>query len=165
MALAPGMADAAFKDAVYLKVTRNYLRYRWLVIYLTGCSVGLHQSYIPGCVAQMSPVDDKGSYLETTGPSFRNSACGYKNITPLFPDYTTVATFTRDVRGFMEKGYLSAPKELYTQVRLKSKEVADVLGSLEKDGIAYLEIRTMDLNVFDPCGIAKIDMTFLHRSI
>lgn len=164
-AIAPEYSHQAFKDAVYLKIVRNYLRYRWLIIYLTGCSVGLHKSYIPDCVAQMSPVDDAGSYLETTGPSFRNSACGYKNLFPLYPDYTSVESFVEDVQGYVDKGYLSAAKELYTQIRMKPRDAVNVLESLREDGIKYLEIRTIDLNVYDPCGIAKIDMEFVHRFI
>lgn len=160
--VAPEMAPQAFKDAVYLKIARNYLRTRWLLIYLTGCSVGLHKSYIPSCVAQMDASDDAGSYLETTGPSFRNSSCGYKNLKPVFPDYSTVAGFARDVEANVAAGFISAPKELYTQVRLKPRDVGNLLESLTIDGIKYLEIRTVDLNVFDPCGIARIDMDFIH---
>lgn len=34
-----------FKNEVYLKIARNYLRYVWLIIYLTGCSVGAHKTF------------------------------------------------------------------------------------------------------------------------
>ncbi len=34
-----------FKNQVYLKIVRNYQRYCWLIIYLTGASVGVHDSF------------------------------------------------------------------------------------------------------------------------
>ena len=83
-----------------------------------------------------------------------------KNLFPLYPDYTSVESFVEDVQGYVDKGYLSAAKELYTQIRMKPRDAVNVLESLREDGIKYLEIRTIDLNVYDPCGIAKIDMEF-----
>ena len=35
-----------FKDNLYLKIVRNYLRYRWLLIYLLGSTGVVHSSYI-----------------------------------------------------------------------------------------------------------------------
>lgn len=161
-ALSPEMNHKDFKDGIYLKLVRNYLRYRWLVIYLLGCSSALHESYIPECIGQMAPVG-KGSYVLKTGASFRNSACGYKNKIDLFPSYTSVGEYAKDVRGFVDSGLISAPKELYTQIRMKAKGVDNILESLEEDGIKYLELRTVDLNVFDKCGISENDLVFLHQ--
>ena len=41
-----------FKDAAYLKVVRNTLKYRWLLIYLTGSSPVFHQTFLEECVQQ-----------------------------------------------------------------------------------------------------------------
>lgn len=161
-AVAPGMARKDFKDGVYLKLVRNYLRYRWLVIYLLGCSSALHESYIPECIRQMEPVGND-SYVLKTGTSFRNSVYGYKNKIFLFPSYRTVKEYTEDVQSFVDKGLISAPKELYAQIRMKAKGVDNILESLNEDGIKYLEIRTVDLNIFDKCGIAEKDLVFLHQ--
>jgi len=35
-----------FKDAIYFKIARNLLRYRWLLIYLTGASPVFDKTYI-----------------------------------------------------------------------------------------------------------------------
>ena len=35
-----------FRDQVYLKVARYYLKFCWLVIYLTGANSVAHESYI-----------------------------------------------------------------------------------------------------------------------
>lgn len=151
-----------FKNEVYLKIARNYLRYVWLIIYLTGCSVGAHKTFSPECIHLMDKKDFKGSFYSKNGPSFRNASCGYKNKKHLHPSYKTVEHFTHDVQNYINEGILSKPKELYTQIRLKPKNPLDLLESLKKDGIEYIEIRTLDINPFYKCGMPKIDMKFLH---
>ena len=151
-----------FKDNVYLKITRNYLRYCWLIIYLTGCSIGSHKTFSNECLHLMDAKDDYGSYYSTRGPSFRNASCGYKNLKELYPSYDSVEEFARDVESFIENGDLSEAKELYTQIRLKPKNPKDLLNSLRNDGIEYIEIRTLDINPFYQCGLVEHDMKFIH---
>ncbi|MDO4288441.1 MAG: bifunctional glutamate--cysteine ligase GshA/glutathione synthetase GshB [Eubacterium sp.] len=158
----PEMSFKDFKDQMYLKMVRNYLRCRFMIIYLMGCTPALHKSYIPNCVQWLEDVGND-SYVSVDGVSIRNSSCGYKNKEPLFPRYDSIAHFTEDVRRFVAEGKLSAPKELYTQIRLKAKGVDNILESLEEDGIKYLELRTIDINPFDKCGLAEIDLSFLHH--
>lgn len=151
-----------FKNKIYLKIARNYLRYCWLIIYLTGCSIGTHESFSKDCIHLMDAKDKFGSYYSTQGPSFRNASCGYKNLKELYPSYNTVNEFTRDVQSFIDNGDLSQAKELYTQIRLKPKHPEDMLNSLKNDGIEYIEVRTLDINPFYKCGLIKHDMKFLH---
>ena len=151
-----------FKNNVYLKIARNYLRYCWLIIYLTGCSIGSHKTFSNDCIHLMDTKDDYGSYYSTRGPSFRNASCGYKNLKELYPSYKSVDEFVRDINGFIENGDLSEAKELYTQIRLKPKNPKDLLNSLQNDGIEYIEIRTLDINPFYKCGLVRHDMKFLH---
>ena len=151
-----------FKDEVYLKITRNYLRHCWLIIYLTGCSIGSHESFSRDCIHLMDEVDEYRSHYSTRGPSLRNSSCGYKNLKKLYPRYTSVSDFVSDVNAFIERGDLSQAKELYTQIRLKPKNPSDLLNSLKNDGIQYIEVRTLDINPFYNCGLVEHDMKFLQ---
>ena len=151
-----------FKNNVYLKISRNYLRYCWLIIYLTGCSIGSHNTFSKDCIRLMDAEDDYGSFYSTKGPSFRNSSCGYKNLKELLPSYESVDAFVNDINSFIENGDLSEAKELYTQIRLKPKNPQDLLNSLKNDGIEYIEVRTLDVNPFYQCGLIKQDMKFLH---
>ena len=151
-----------FKNNVYLKIARNYLRYCWLIIYLTGCSIGSHNTFSKDCIRLMDAEDDYGSFYSTKGPSFRNSSCGYKNLKELLPSYESVDAFVNDINSFIENGDLSEAKELYTQIRLKPKNPQDLLNSLKNDGIEYIEVRTLDVNPFYQCGLIKQDMKFLH---
>ena len=151
-----------FKNDIYLKIARNYLRYCWLIIYLTGCSIGSHQTFSHDCIHLMDARDDYGSYYSTRGPSFRNASCGYKNLKDLYPSYDSVEDFTGDINRFIADGDLSEEKELYTQIKKKKKNPKDLLNSLNDDGIEYIEIRTLDINPFYKCGLVKKDMAFLH---
>lgn len=151
-----------FKNEIYLKIARNYLRYCWLIIYLTGCSIGSHKTFSNDCIHLMDAKDDYGSFYSTKGPSFRNASCGYKNLIELYPSYDSIDEFTRDINEFIGNGDLSEAKELYTQIRLKPKNPKDLLNSLTDDGIEYIEIRTLDINPFYKCGLVKHDMKFLH---
>jgi len=151
-----------FRDELYLKVTRNYLRYRWLIIYLMGCTPALHDSYLQECLDCMDDIG-KNIFLTENLISLRNRKCsGYKNTIDLYPDYYSMKGFLESIHGFIERGDISEAKELYAQIRLKPKNFTNVLESLKKDGIQYLEMRTIDLNVFDKCGIAEIDLDFLN---
>lgn len=154
-----------FKNNLYLKIARNYIRYVWLIIYLTGCSVAAHETFTPECTDLMEKSDNKGSFYSERGPSFRNASCGYKNLEHLYPDYSSVKGFTNSVNSFIEEGKLSQAKELYTQIRLKPKNPQELLNSLDDDGIQYIEIRTLDINPFYKCGLIKKDMDFLHLFI
>ena len=151
-----------FKNNVYLKIARNYLRYCWLIIYLTGCSIGSHRTFSNDCINLMDEKDDYGSFYSTRGPSFRNASCGYKNLKELYPSYDSLQEFVNDINKFIDEGDLSEAKELYTQIRLKPKNPSDLLNSLEEDGIEYIEIRTLDINPFYKCGLVMHDMKFLH---
>ena len=62
-----------FKNEIYLKIARNYLRYCWLIIYLTGCSIGSHESFSKECIHLMDEVDAYGNHYSTRGPSLRNA--------------------------------------------------------------------------------------------
>lgn len=157
-----GESRQEFSDALYLKLVRNYLRYRWLVIYLTGATSCLHKSYLPECTSQMEKIDEESYVLEDC-TSFRNSGCGYKNAKPLYAGYDSVADYCRDIEGFVSEGLISEAKEHYAQIRLKAQDISDPLTSLQNDGIKYVEVRTIDLNPFDPAGVAKVDLDFIHR--
>ena len=151
-----------FKNSVYLKVARNYLRHCWLIIYLTGCSVGSHRTFSRDCLDLMDRSDGVGGYYSVRGPSFRNASCGYKNLKKLYPSYRSVDEFTEDLQSYIDAGDLSETKELYTQIRLKPKDPKDILNSLKEEGIEYIEIRTLDINPFYKCGLVRHDMEFLH---
>lgn len=151
----------AFRDDLYLKVARNYLRYRWLLIYLLGSTSVIHESYVGECIKELDEVNDD-SYSNKGALSYRNSECGYTNKVELFPSYNSIDEYSTSLEQFIEEGLIESPKELYSQVRLKAFDNKAFIHSLKEDGIAYLEYRSIDINPFDKAGIKRDDLYFMH---
>ncbi|HHW38756.1 MAG TPA: bifunctional glutamate--cysteine ligase GshA/glutathione synthetase GshB [Bacillales bacterium] len=150
-----------FKDRVYLKVARNVLKYRWLLIYLTGVSPIFHQTYAEKCV-QLGNHFDQESYYFPNMNSLRNSVCGYRNEKPLYVSFDSIEEYVYGLENLVRSQELLSAKEFYSCVRLKSAKGQDQLQALLENGIDYLELRTTDLNPFDKIGISKETMTFNH---
>jgi len=150
-----------FKDDIYLKVTRNYLRYRWLLIYLLGCTGVVHKSYQEECVKQLKEIV-KDSFSNEGALSYRNSEYGYKNKIDLLPNYNSVNDYVDSINKFIDEDLIDTHKELYAPIRLKAKDPKCLLNSLIEDGINYLEYRSIDINPFEKCGIALNDLYFMN---
>lgn len=157
-----GLSYKEYKDEVYLKIARNYLRYSWLIIYLTGSSVAAHKTFTQDCLDLMDGYDNDNSYYSTIGVSLRNASCGYKNLKKLYPSYENINEYVNSIQTYIEEGDLSEAKELYTQIRLKPENPDDLLTSLQEDGIQYVEIRTLDTNPYIQSNNLRDDMNFLH---
>lgn len=139
----------AFKNVLYMKVARNYLRYRWLITYLFGAS----------------PVSEVGFFQQNEEQpnepvrSIRNSSFGYKNNENVQVSYESLEQYTSGIQQMVEDGILSEEKEFYSAVRLRGgKQMAD----LPKTGVRYIELRNLDLNPFAPLGTDQESLEFLH---
>ncbi len=150
-----------FKDAIYLKVTRNLLRHRWLLIYLTGASPVFSKTYIEQCV-QLSDHYDEESLFFPNMNSLRNSICGYRNEKPLVVSFDSVGDYVRDLQSLVQTEELLSVKEFYSPVRMKPAKGNDFLQDLLQHGIAYLELRMIDLNPLYKNGISLETMQFVH---
>ena len=150
-----------FKNNLYMKVARNYMKHSWLLVYLLGASGVVHKSYNPNCIAKLQTFDKDLYYFEN-GISFRNSICGYRNKKELYISHNSLEEYINDIKSHIADGTIQGAREYYSSLRLKSKDASDLLGSLEKDGIEYLEVRSIDLNPFARIGIELEDMEFIH---
>ncbi|MFS1512882.1 bifunctional glutamate--cysteine ligase GshA/glutathione synthetase GshB [Chengkuizengella sp. SCS-71B] len=150
-----------FKNDIYLQISRHILEYRWLLIYLFGASPGVHSSYKKECVEIMEKLDQESSYFQYAS-SFRNGVCGYRNEGELIVSYRTVDEYVSDMKKLIKEGKLQSAKEYYSPVRLKSKNNSNLLTSLEKEGIEYLELRILDLNPFLKIGVDLETLYFVH---
>ena len=150
-----------FKNSTYLKVARNYLRYRWLIVYLFGASPVVHESFIDGCKCPLKEINNN-EYSSVGAISHRNGKCGYKNKVDLFPSYNSVNEYLESIDGYIKDELIENHKELYSQVRLKPSDTKNFKESLLNDGIKYLEYRTIDINPFEKGGISLDDLRFLQ---
>ena len=150
-----------FKDNLYLKIVRNYLRYRWLLIYLLGSTGVVHSSYKGECLKKLDNIS-QGAYSCEGIVSYRNSDCGYGNRVTLFADYTSTREYVNSLKRFINDGLIQSPKEFYSSVRPKGKNPNKILESLLNEGIQYLEYRSIDINPFSKGGISLEDLEFLE---
>jgi glutamate--cysteine ligase len=150
-----------FKDSIYLKVARNVLKYRWLLIYLTGASPVFNKTYIKKCV-QLSEHLDEESYFFPNMNSLRNSVCGYRNEKLFYISYDSVDEYVRDLQSLVKSKELLSTREYYSPVRIKPVKGKDLNQALLQDGIAYLEVRMIDLNPLYKIGVSKDSLQFIH---
>lgn len=137
-----------FKSALYMKLTRNFLHYRWLYTYLYGAAPLSEAHYFLGQSAPVEPVR-----------SIRNSQYGYTNQADVQADYTSLSSYTESIAQLVHTGKLSEEKEFYAPIRLRGgKQVAD----LATAGVRYVELRNVDLNPYSPLGITSEQLAFIH---
>lgn len=155
-----------FKNATYFKIARNLLKYRWFLIYLTGASPVFDKTYIERCVARGISDDEKSIYFPNMN-SLRNSVCGYRNETPLYVSFNSMDDHVHDLNELILSKQLLSVKEFYSPVRVKTAESNNPypLQELIQNGIAYLELRFIDLNPLYKIGISKETMQFIHLFI
>ncbi|MBS6184489.1 MAG: bifunctional glutamate--cysteine ligase GshA/glutathione synthetase GshB [Clostridium celatum] len=150
-----------FKNSIYLKIARNYLRYRWLIVYLLGASPIVHGSFIDSCKCPLKKIKHS-EYSSLGAISHRNGKCGYKNKVDLFPSYNSVDEHLESINEYIKDELIESHKELYSQIRLKPSDTKNFKESLLNDGIKYLEYRTIDINPFEKGGISLDDLRFLQ---
>jgi glutamate--cysteine ligase len=138
-----------FSDEVYLKITRQLLRFRWLYVLIFGNSPVADPSFDLKCTNL--PIHFNAN---TRGLSLRNSCFGYGNLDELFPDYSSTKAYCESIETMINDGRLSASKELYVSVRPKFISKSDT--------ISYVEIRFLDINPMSKIGITPQMLRFLH---
>ena len=150
-----------FKDEIYLKISRNFFKYRWILIYLFGANPSIHGTYSKKCVGLLDEVaPDSFSY--PSGNSFRNGMCGYKNKEVFNISYNSRSEYVEDIKKLISQDKLISEKEYYSPIRLKAKDNTNLLKSIEEDGIEYLEVRLLDLNPMTKVGISIDQLYFVH---
>jgi len=149
-----------FKNDMYLKLTRNSMRYNWLLIYLLGAASIIHKTFEETCVDSLEEISE-GTFSSKEAVSFRNSNCGYRNKPIILPDYSSVDNYIYSIESYIKNGDLKDIRELYTAIRLKGKGTYTT-NNLLKNGIQYIELRTIDCNPFAKSGLKEEDLQFIH---
>lgn len=152
--LNPNMDFKNFKNDIYFKIGRNLLKYKWLLIYLTGASPVFHKSYKGACKKAVKKIGRDDYYFKGVN-SLRNSECGYKNLEDFYVSYNNVNEYVNDIRNLINDKCIQGPREYYSPIRFKTKEQGDMLDNLLNHGVKYIEIRLLDLDPLCPIGVSK----------
>ncbi|MHC5251571.1 bifunctional glutamate--cysteine ligase GshA/glutathione synthetase GshB [Listeria kieliensis] len=148
-----------FKNRVYLKTAKYFMKNRWLLVYLTGAGPAYMESFTK--IASEEPASE-GAQLIKEGISLRNSSSGYKNKESLHINYDTFDGYITTIREHIEAGQINSMREFYNPIRLKNSHTDQSLDGLAEKGVEYLEIRSIDLDPLEEVGIAKETLHFLQ---
>jgi glutamate--cysteine ligase len=174
-----------FRSEQYLAMIRNFRRMGWIILYLFGSSPAVCKSFA-GAAAQL-PSLNEDTWYQPWATSLRMSDLGYsnKNQSRINISLNSLAEYVRDLSnaiGTPEPEYekigvkvdgkyrqlnanlLQIENEYYSPVRPKrvARSGEQPTAALRREGIEYVEVRSLDINMFDPSGINQNTMRFLE---
>jgi glutamate--cysteine ligase len=175
-----------FQSERYLALIRNFRRTSWLLMYLFGASPALDRRFLRGRRHTLEAFDADTLY-RPYATSLRMSDLGYSNTTAqaaLQPDYNTLSGYLDALAQAVSQPYppyeaigtqrdgewvqintnvLQIENEFYSTIR--PKRIANPgerpLHALAARGVQYVEVRCLDIDPFDPCGISLETARFL----
>lgn len=174
-----------FISSRYFDLIRNFQRYSWLISYLFGASPAVCASFLEGRNHELISLF-RGTLYQPYATSLRMSDIGYQNNaqSSLSISYNNLDEYVRDLTkaiktpdplyediGVIVDGkyrqlnsnILQIENEYYSSVRPKqvARSGERPTQALTNRGVEYVEIRTIDLNPFEPLGINEEQMRFL----
>lgn len=178
----------AFTADHYFRLIRNLQRVGWLVPYLFGNSPVVCKSFFdaePAELVELNPT----SYYEPWATSLRVSDIGYQNsrvcqagtkavynsldeyvetlqyaITTPCPAYEKIGTEVGGEWRQLSPNILQIENEYYATTRPKQIPEGWEMPSLalQRRGVAYVELRSLDVDAFDPRGVSEETLAFLE---
>ena len=172
----------------YMGLVRNLLRYGWLVPYLFGASPSICKSFLNGKPTLLQEFNGN-TYYEPYATSLRLGDIGYQNnkedLAGIKACYDSLDAYIASMRNAintpctayeqfgvkvngeyqqLNANILQIENEYYSTVRPKQIVHGNEKPStaLQKRGIAYIELRSLDVNAFDPHGINSEQLYFLE---
>lgn len=175
-----------FVSASYFCLIRNFQRLGWMIPFLFGASPAVCKSFFrepPGWLSDFDPH----TYYNPHATSLRMSDVGYKNLaqeslnisynnlddyvtgltraieTP-FPDYVEKGVVVDGEYRQLNANILQIENEYYSFVRPKqvARSGEKPTLALKRRGVQYVEIRALDVDLFDPVGVNEHQMRFME---
>ena len=178
----------AFISESYMGLVRNMLRYGWLIPYLFGASPAVCKSFLQGKRSLLSEFNENTAY-EPYATSLRMGDIGYTNnletmsgmkanydgleayikslqwaiVTP-YEAYENIGVKVNGEYRQLNANILQIENEYYSTVRPKQPPIDNEkpTNALAQRGVQYVEIRSLDVNAFDPLGINAEQLYFLE---
>lgn len=177
-----------FVSAQYFAVLRNLQRFGWLVPYLFGASPAVCKSFLNGRKTSLDEFD-RDTYYEPYATSLRMGDIGYQNnkeneigvkacydslqeyvdtlkyaIETPYPGYEKIGVKVDGVYRQLNPNILQIENEYYSTVRPKQLLVGNEkpIVALNRRGVRYIELRSVDVSVFEPTGIGQDQLHFLE---
>lgn len=139
-----------FREELYLKMIRNFMRHRWLLVWLFGGSPIADPS-----LKMKSLVSGHKKKADCKGAvSIRTSSVGYRNAEEFYVDFNSIESYYQSIQNLIHSKKIVAEEELYLPIRLKFDEA--------KEKVSHVEVRILDLDPFEKAGITKRRLYFMH---
>nr|WP_145545182.1 glutamate--cysteine ligase [Variovorax boronicumulans] len=177
----PGIDSAA-----YFGLIRNFRRHAFLPLVLFGASPAVCASFVQGREHALQPFGEHSMYLPHA-TSLRMGRLGYQSDaqSTLAVSYNSLEGYGASLQEALTKPYpayeavgirnpggdynqlatslLQIENEFYGTIRPKRviRPGERPLHALRERGVEYIEVRLMDLDPFEPLGIAASTMRFL----
>jgi len=177
-----------FISESYIGMVRNLQRYGWLVPYLFGASPAICASFLGASPTSLKKWREF-SYYAPYATSLRMGDIGYQNdkegeagirvnynslqgyvdslqtaISTPYPEYAEIEMVRDGEWQQLNSNTLQIENEYYSSVRpkqiLQGEEKPSL--ALARRGVAYLELRSLDVNAYEPLGISEEQMRFLE---
>ncbi len=178
-----------FISESYMALIRNLQRFGWLIPYLCGSSPAICKSFLAGIPNKQLEEFDQYTYFGPYATSLRMGDIGYQNNkendhgvkasydnlgsyinsltcateTPC-EDYEKIGVVVDGEYRQLNANILQIENEYYSTIRpkqlLNGNEKPGL--ALKRRGIAYVELRSLDVNAFDPLGINESQLYFLE---
>lgn len=177
-----------FISASYFGMIRNLQRYGWLIPYLFGASPAVCASFL-GSLETRMPRFDPHTYYEPFATSLRMGDIGYQNsredkagvkasydsleayvasltkaIETPCPEYAKLGVVVDGVYEQLNTNLLQIENEYYSTIRPKQilQPMEKPSLALKRRGVQYVELRSLDVNAFDPLGVNEEQLRFLE---
>ncbi|MGV6825517.1 MAG: glutamate--cysteine ligase, partial [bacterium] len=177
----------AFIDDAYMGMIRNIQRIGWMITYLFGASPAVCKSFFSE-MPNMPEFDDS-TYFEPWATSLRTGDIGYQNsqetgmgvqisydnldtyVAGLADAISTPAPLWERIGVKVNGDYrqlnaniLQIENEYYSSIRPKQPPIGmeKPLRALQRRGIQYVELRSLDINPYLPTGLDEEQLNFLE---
>lgn len=182
----PG-AGQDFRSDAYFGLLRNYRRHGWLILYLFGNSPAICPSFLQGRKVDWLQDFVPGSLYAPHATSLRMSDLGYRNksqaglsvsvnsldhyvrdltraITTPHPDYVKLGVKVEGDYQQLNANLLQIENEYYSFIRPKRVTLSGErpTKALQRGGVQYVEMRSLDVSPFDPVGVNQNKLRFLE---
>ena len=179
--------DSEFVSARYFDLVRNYRRHGWLALYLFGVSPALCASFVAEHGADELQPLGPGTLHLPYATSLRMSDLGYRNRdqSAVSVSINSLDEYLRDLQhathtvhppfaalGLCVDGkyrqlnanILQIENEYYSNIRPKRalQPGESTVRALARGGVEYVEVRALDICIFEPTGVCTDEMHFME---
>ncbi|MCX7066838.1 MAG: glutamate--cysteine ligase [Methylococcales bacterium] len=178
-----------FTNDGYFGLVRNFQRVGWIILYLFGASPAICKNFFKGREELMAQFDefDEDTLYHPYATSLRMSDIGYKSknqanlnidynsvdgyvsslckaIATPYAEYEQIGTVVNGEYRQLSSNILQIENEFYSIIRPKqiAKSCEKPTRALKQRGVRYIEMRSLDLDIFNPVGVDEFKLRFIE---